>query len=292
MEPVKIGINTTVDNSLFALKQALKAQTTTTAQKVLLYGQGKVGKTMLAGTAIKATNIKRVFWFDLENGSETLLNPALGLSDLELKKVRLIKVPDVKDKPAAIETMLKVFSAKTDTLNICTEHGIVNCTLCKAVKDPIAEVYSLRTLNETDLVVVDSLSQLTLSALNAAERLVGNTGNSYAKWGEQGALLEDFCTMVQAAKCNIICITHEQIYEDDKTGKEYIVPNVGTRNFSRRVARFFGTVIFMSVEAKSFKAGSTPTYKLDTVAGSRSGYKAETDATGSLTGLFNQNKGD
>ena len=39
---------------------------------ILLYGPPKVGKTELAGTLAKINDVDNIYWFDLENGADTL----------------------------------------------------------------------------------------------------------------------------------------------------------------------------------------------------------------------------
>ncbi len=42
------------------------------AKKILIYGPPDGGKTHLGGTIAKVPSIKKVYWFDLEGGAETL----------------------------------------------------------------------------------------------------------------------------------------------------------------------------------------------------------------------------
>lgn len=48
---------------------------------ILLYGPPKTGKTRLVGTAAKIKELDRIYWIDLENGSETLLHMGLTEED-------------------------------------------------------------------------------------------------------------------------------------------------------------------------------------------------------------------
>ena len=64
---------------------------------ILIYSQPKMGKTRLAGTAAKIKELNKIYWIDIENGSETLLN--MGLTDEELSKIILIKIADTRDSP-------------------------------------------------------------------------------------------------------------------------------------------------------------------------------------------------
>src|SRR5690606_12088143 len=94
--------------------------------------QPKMGKTRLAGTAAKIPELKKIYWIDIENGVETLLN--MGLTDEELAKIVLIKIADTRDNPIAIETILKTFTSKVP-LKICELHGKVDCAECIKAKE-------------------------------------------------------------------------------------------------------------------------------------------------------------
>lgn len=269
-------------------------------KRILIYGSPKSGKTRLAGTIAKVVQVKRIFWFDVENGSLTLLNPELGLTEPELKKVELIQLPDTKEHPIAIETLLKVFSNRKG-ITICEEHGRVDCVDCTpkpsklstgpagvAAFKPVSKFPPIASLGAEDCIVIDSLSQVGDSALVVAERITSGSTNAYAKYGEQGQRLADLLGMIQQLRTNIICVTHVTVNEAEDTKKETVIPLCGTRNFSLKVAKYFNTVIHMSVEVKKFKAGSTPTYKLNTVAGDRLGCAIEKADDVDLRTIFNQ----
>ena len=131
---------------------------------ILIYGPPKSGKTRLVGTAIALPEVKRIFWFDLENGVETLLH--MGLSDADLEKVTVFRVANTRDNPIGIETMLRAFSAKTP-IQICDAHGKVACAACTAAKASFTPL-RLGDCTHEDLIVIDSGSELGDSALAAA----------------------------------------------------------------------------------------------------------------------------
>jgi len=275
-------------------------QTSLDLKRVLIYGQPKSGKTMLAASVAKVKGIKRVYWFDLENGSCTLLNPTLELSPEDMSKVEVINLPDTKEFPIAIETMLKFCSYRgKGELAICEAHGKVDCGQCKpkivlgsaegmqTTENKPTLVPALNQLGAADCVVIDSLSQLGDSAFEAAIRTTVGDRSSYAKYGEQGRLLSDLLGMLQQARTNIICTTHVTVNEAEDTKKETVIPLCGTRNFSLKVSKYFSTVVYLNLELKKFKAGSSPDYKINIIAGDRLGVKLESlDHAPSMQDLF------
>lgn len=255
------------------LKDLAKATATIQPNhSILLYGPPKMGKTRLAGTAAKIPEIHRIFWFDIENGVETLLN--MGLSDEELEKVIVIKIKDSRDNPIAIETMLKAFTAKKP-VDICEAHGKVDCAECKNAKSPFIS-WHLGGCTHNDLVVIDSGSQLGDSALAAA--CLGKPNMYKPTFDEYGMVnkwLGDITSVIQqCATTNFLVITHEIALEDDE-GKDKIFPLMGSKQFSMRCAKFFGTVAYIHKKMNKHVAGSSSTYRGDVLTGSRVGAMLE-----------------
>lgn len=242
---------------------------------ILLYGQPKTGKTRLVATAATIPEVKRIFWFDLENGSETLLH--MGLKEEEMKKITLYSIPDTREVPRAIETMLKALSSKTP-VTICELHGKVDCVECKKAGAP-SEEFFLPSLTHNDLVVIDSGSQLGDSALAMA--MLGKPPEAKPDWdayGLQTKWLGDICSIIQAAYyTNFIVITHAIPIEEEMNGikRDRYFPLFGTKAFSQKVSKYFGTVIFTEVKMGKHVAGSSTTYRPDAITGSRVNVKIE-----------------
>ena len=251
---------------------------------ICIYGSPKTGKTRLVGTAAKIPEIKRIVWFDLENGAETLLH--MGLTDKEMAKIELIRIPDTRSKPRAIETVLKCLTIHKD-LSICELHGKIDCIECKDLK-PI--IFNLTKMTHEDLVVIDSGSQLGISALNMA---VGNKDVLYKPmrddWGSMSKFLSDVMSVIQASQfTNLIMITHLLCVEEDNNGvkKEKFFPLVGTRPFSENVGKYFGTVILTEIKLRKHKAGSSSTYKQDYLTGSRVNVKLDDKETPDMRAIL------
>lgn len=234
---------------------------------ILIYGPSKTGKTELVGTAARIPEIQRIFWIDVENGAETLLH--MGLSNEELDKINLIKIPDTREMPRGIETVLRMLSAKTP-IEICDIHGKVGCMECKGKGHT---TFCLKDCTHNDLIVIDSGSQLGDSALAMA--CAGKPIEYKPGWDEYGLVVKwlgDIMSVIQAATyTNFVMITHELIYEEEVNGikRDKILPLVGTKAFCSKVAKYFGTVIYTEIKLGKHAAGSSSTYKPNHITGSR-----------------------
>lgn len=239
---------------------------------ILIYGPPKSGKTRLVGTAAKIPEVKRLIWFDLENGIETLIN--MGLTEEEMAKITVYKVANTRENPIGIETFLKAFSAKTP-IQICDAHGRVNCVECAKDKLPTTP-FCLKDLTHDDIVVIDSGSELGDSALAAACR--GKPVDykpTFDEYGSAGKWLGDIMSVIQqAVQTNFVMLTHE-IALEDADGKDKFFPLVGTKAFSLKVAKYFGTVVYTSRKLGKHVAGSSSTYRPDVLTGSRVNAKLE-----------------
>lgn len=250
-----------------------KAQTT---KRVLVYGPPKVGKSLLAG---KLSRKFKLIWFDLENGHDVLFQLASELQE----NIELISIPDSRVNPMAAETMLKVIRGKP--VRICEKHGKVACPLCAKDNSPYTDV-CLDNLDESYCLVVDSLTQLTNSFISNITR---NQPDDYKlqfdDWGNLGKLMDMFLSQIQAARYNVVCLTHEQsVKMQDESEK--IVPTAGTANFSRNTAKYFSDVVYCEIKNKKHVFASTTTYANKIVAGSRSGISLEASATPDLADLW------
>lgn len=269
-----------------AVKNA-DADAKSTTHAFLFYGPPKSGKTELVATIAKAPEYDRIFWFDNENGSATILrmykDGKLTLADLE--KIIIIKIPDTREDPTAIETMLKAICSR-NAVTICEDHGRVDCVDCKKAGRP-AIPFHYRSLTKRDALVIDSMSQTGASAMNLACR-----GKSiefkptFDEYGASGKWLGDLLTVIQAAQfCDIYCITHVQIMEDENKNDIYY-PLCGTKAFSANVAKYFGTVVFVNKKLKKHRAESSTTSSMVTLAGSRLGIELEKSAELDLVGAL------
>lgn len=248
------------------------------SHRVLLFGPPKSGKTQLAGSLASAFNL---VWFDLENGVDTLLK----LPKEQQERVEVLSIPDTRGFPIAIETLLKAI--KGAPVDICELHGKVACALCKKDGKPSTTI-SLNTIGLDTIVVVDSLTQLTNSAIaHITKSQPEDYKLEFNDWANLGKLMDTFLSYVQQAPFNIVCISHETEVEMED-GKQKLVPTAGTRNFSRNTAKYFDEVVYCEVKNKKHIAASSTTYANNILTGSRSGNVLESKpGEATLVSIFN-----
>lgn len=251
----------------------LKASAT---HRAIVYGPPKAGKTELAGGLAQKFNL---IWFDLESGFTTLLKLPEELQE----KVELIRIPDSKSFPIAVETMLKVITGKP--VEVCEEHGKVNCPFCKKDNKPSVRV-ALNELGPDTVVVIDSLTQFTNSAVAAITKdKPDDYKMDFSDWGNLKALVEKLLSEIQQASYNIVCISHEEEVELED-GRKKIVPVCGSSKSSRNVAKYFDHVIYCEIKNKKHVASSSTTASNQILMGSRTDVALEKSDTPTLLDIF------
>lgn len=245
-------------------------------QHCIIYGPPKSGKTELAGSL--AEHGYNLHWLDLENGAVTLINSRT----LDAKKrINLIRIPDTKEIPRAIETVSQLFAKPGMERAICWAHGRINCPDC--MRQAPADFDKLRlsdlTVENKDVLVIDSFTQLADSCMaHVAKDVSGMDLNdplgSYSRiefkhYDAQGRILAAILSSIQAAPFHVILISHEQsLGMEDSTEK--ITPSGGTKNFSKKVAKYFDHVVYCQLANRKHVQSSATTDSAKVLAGSRS----------------------
>lgn len=256
------------------MKLNLKVPSAT--QRVVVYGPPKCGKTQLVGTL--AAHFK-LLWFDLENGYVTLMK----LPQQYQENVELISIPDSRTFPIAVETMLKVIIGLP--VDICEAHGKVGCQLCKKEDKPVVRV-ELNKLTPDTIVVVDSLTQFSNSCIaNITRNQPDDYKMEFDDWGNLKTLVEKFLSQVQAAKYNIVCISHEEEVKLED-GRQKLVPVCGSSKSSRNTAKYFDHVVYCEVKNKKHMASSSTTFSNNILAGSRTDIRMEDSPELTLLSIF------
>jgi hypothetical protein len=242
--------------------------------KVLIYGPPKSGKTAVVGQLAAAGFT--LHWFDLESGVKTLMNPAI-LPVEHRKNVKLFNLPDHRAYPVAIDAIRSLF--KGGAKKYCYMHGVHNCPDCtKTTGRQWSEVIDLAKFGDKDILVIDSLTQLSNSALAKVTRAGWLKDDEYKPtWDDyraQGMYVDEVLGKIQVSNINICMISHEiDVEKDDK--KEKIVPVGGTRNFSKTVAKYFDSVVYMHILNKQHRALSSSVASPSILTGSRDSYQLD-----------------
>lgn len=247
--------------------------------RVLVYGEPKSGKTELAA---RLSEKYKILFIDLENGYETLLKMPVSWQ----QNVEIVSIPDTKVFPIAIETVLKIVTGQP--VEVCDEHGKVGCAICKKDSLPTTRV-CLNELTDDWIVIVDSLTQLSNSAMNHLTKGQADTYKpEWTDYRNQGQLLDKFLSQVQQAKYNIVCVTHvvETELED---GRKKLVPVCGTTAFSRNTAKYFDHVVYCEVKNRKHNFASSTTYANNVLTGSRTDISLESVDNPSLLAIFSEN---
>ena len=184
--------------------------------------------------------------------------------------------------------MLKVI--KGGAKKICHAHGAVDCIRCKALPAEAHSVLDLGSFGPQDILVIDSVSQLSASAMNYIQKDVIQKDNYDKKpdwddYAKQGRVLDRIFSILQQAPFHCVVISHENLVEMED-GKKKLVPIAGTSQFSKTFAKYFDTVVYTDIVNKRHKAASSTTYSGSIVMGCRYGSELEKQENPSLLELF------
>lgn len=268
--------------NLAELKADISNQAIPAASAILIYGGPRTGKSLLASTIAKATWIKRVYWFDLEKGLDTLIfanktntPDYLCLTPEEMQKIIPINVIDglKAGETVAAETILKVFTSKK-SLHISQKTG-------KIVPLPTEETVEInyKELGPSDAIVIDSGSQLSDSIVAMTEHELQGKQQEKQKGDKDvhGMLvylaatehMNALMSSIQASKTNIIVCTHQYEIQSQGEAGSTMLPLFGSKNYVHKVAKYFGQIIYTSIALGKHRVGSASTYKSGVSTGSR-----------------------
>ena len=246
---------------------------------VVVYGLPKTGKSTLV--AELANHGYHLWWFDIDGGAMSIISK---LPERSRNNFDIFPIPDLQDNPVAIRTCRIAMTGGSGT--ICDLHGEINCGTCKAKGYPVTPI-NFNALDPTrDIVVFDHCTRLAFSARNQATKgKPEGYKDTYDDWRYQGMLLDSFFDRVQKAKFNVICIA-QVVEAEDEDGKKKLFPDVGTKNFSTSSGQYFDHMVYVTVANKKHMAGSSSTYMLNVVTGSRSDVEIEKLEIPSLLPIF------
>lgn len=258
-------------------------------EHVLLYGEPGTSKTTQAGLLAEFLN---VLWFDGDKGLTALLN---ALPKELRERIHVIKIPDSTQYPVMVSTMLKVITGRQ--VNICMEHGRVDCPECK---ERIVTV-ALNQLPKNWVVVMDSQTQFVASALALSYWKLhkaevgkqdiddfwrGVEGEMFAYWGGVKNVMDKLGSYIKDLKCQFISISHETMVKMEDNVTINIAPVAGSDNSSRGYAKYYGSQVHCRKinGAISFTSGAVASNRIQTKT--RSGVYLEKQVTPGLIHLF------
>lgn len=233
------------------------------AQKVLIYGDPKTGKTQLAATLAQEFNL---LYLDLENSSDTIYN---NIPVEWQERIFLVKIRDTREVPIAAETVTQLFRKPALYHKICDFHGRIDCPACKKERPDEFQSISLSALDTSWVLVIDSGSQLAESIMSIIAKdndgfsLDGKVGEmdrlERDDYGKQGNTLKAIGSAIQAAPFHVCVISHALDLATEKKPIEQIVPVWGTRNVSRSAAKYFNHVLYCKRQNNKHGVSSSTT---------------------------------
>lgn len=253
-------------------------------ETMLIYGDGGTGKTEYAATIAESDLIDHVYWFDIANGSETIIRAAATgrISPKAAAKIIIIKIIDTPLQHYGYETISKVFTSNKEWL-ICEAHGRANCPTCKDA--PGGLKFNLFKLGKRDCVVLDDGSQLSDSILSyqCKDKELGFKPG-WDEFGPMQRILTDILSVVQQGTTNHIWLArvlvlddYEDINKEDKLKKDKFYPAIGSKTFAAGVSNRFGTKILLKKKLGKHMGSSGSTSTMEAIVGSRIGLKVEDD---------------
>lgn len=245
--------------------------------RVIVMGLSGTGKSTLVA---QLANNYKLWWFSLDNDVDILRK----LSPEAQDNIELFDIPDSAAFPVAADTLMKVFKARKG--NICNEHGVIDCAICKKAGAGFSVIDFSQLLPNRDIVVIDTGSQLSHSILaHATKGKPVDYKPERDDWGALRKWTEFFASEFQAAKFNLIVIFHA-IEAEMEDGRTKLVPSFGSKDMSSKIAKSFSHVVYTDVVNKKHKAFSASTFANNILTKSRTDFRIEDMAEPSLLPIF------
>lgn len=234
---------------------------------ILITGEPKTGKTLLV-TTLAAKGFKILF-FSLDNGLMTVFDKVP--KDLLESNFEFVSLPDTTDFPVAYQTLYTVLQGKPT--HICDQHGQVQCTVCKKDLSKTWTDVCLSDLGLDWVIVMDHATQLTKSAMNYYLKKQSKDPEEYKfeweDWRKLGVMMDRIFLPIQQSRNNWIVLAHVSEVEMED-GKKKLTAAIGTGNYARNSGGFFDHVVYCEVANMKHNIGSSTTFRVSAITGSRS----------------------
>lgn len=255
--------------------------------RLIIFGAPGSGKTWSVG---KLATTHKLWYFSLENGHKTLLNPdCVPIS--ARKNINIIKMFDTPESPIACTSLDSLFKNRKG--NFCDAHGRDNCATCKKESLP-STVVNLEAMTPNDVLVFDSLTQWEQSISFYLSKDSPDSKGDYEYYRKLGLYLGRSLSRIQLIdNCSIIVLSHES-ETDSIAGNSKIVPAGGTKNFARNNARYFDGAYHCYKENKKHKIASSTAYSTVIDTKDRNAFDTSKfkDSANALLALFNPKKAE
>lgn len=246
-------------------------------QKVAVIGLPGSGKTTLITQLAEQF---RLHWIDVERGYA----PLYKLPAAAQENVNLFLLPDSASYPIAADTLVHLF--KSGKMNVCRKHGKNECALCKKSDPEAFDSLDFSLLDNKDIVVIDSGTQLSNSIL--AHIMKARPIDAKPERDDWGALrkhTEFTLSQWQAANFNLIVTFHAQEAELE-SGAKKLVPTFGSAGMSTEVAKAFDHVIYCDIRNRKHVAYSSSIALPTVMTKSRLDFEIEKLPVPSLVPIF------
>jgi len=257
-------------------------------QHVCVFGDPKTGKSTLVSKLAEAKD-RRLLWFSFDNGHSVLSK----LSKAAQERIEIVRIPDTKDNPLAIQFALKAVDNRP--LLVCDTHGVINCIYCKRIEGSAWTTVDLGKIPNDTIVIWDNMSQLVESSINAITIREARSKKppiepddvkfEFDEWRLLGSFMSKFLSAIQVAAYNTVVISHT-IETEMEDGKHKLVPLAGTVNYSRNVGKYFDSIVYCEVKNRKHAFGSSTEYSISAITGSRMDVSIEKMAEPSLLPFF------
>lgn len=276
---------------------ALKSHQSSATTKLLLIGDSGSGKTgSLCALAARGYNLRII---DVDNGLDVLqkllMNPESEYFKADAKAVERVQFVTITDP-------VKIVAGRPVPIKATQWQRAVS--LCAKWEERegdkvVCDLGPITSWTSQDVLVIDSLSLLSIAALNFILALNGRLGQHphQSDWGQGQTLVEGFMQMLydESVKCNVIIMAHiKHIGEEGGPLRGY--PNTLGQALPPKIGRYFNNILMVQSvgqgKATKRKIVTVPTGLVELKNSDPLSVKPEYDLTWGLADYFDAVRGE